>query len=68
MTTIMSQLTCSLCNMKIDELNWEEHLVSTNHLQLCKDNKDKIAIKVFEMIFSAYSKKNKISILKSEKT
>ena len=52
MTTIMNQATCSLCNMKIDELKWNEHLVSTNHLQLCKDNKNKIAIKFFEMMLT----------------
>ena len=68
MTTIMNQVSCSLCNMKIDELKWKEHLVSTNHLQLCKENKDKIAIKFFEMIFNACAKKNKIYNLKIEKT
>ena len=67
MTTIMNQVTCSLCSMKIDELKWKEHLFSTNHLQLCKDNKDKKAKKFFEMIFNACRKKNKIYKLKKEK-
>ena len=58
MTTIMIQVTCSLCNMKFDELKWKAHLVSTNHLNLCKINKDKIAIKFFEMIFNACAQKN----------
>ena len=64
MTSIMNQVTCSLCNMKIDELKWKEHLVSTNHLQFCKENKNKIAIKFFEMIFNSCPKKNKIYNLK----
>ena len=54
--------------MKIDELKWKEHLVSTNHLQLCKENKDKIPIKFFEMIFNACAKKNKKYNIKIEKT
>ena len=53
MTSIMNQVTCSLCNMKIDELKWNEHIVSRNHLRLCKNVKGKIAIKFFEMIFNA---------------
>ena len=68
MTTTKNQVTCSLCNMETDELKWKEHLVSTNYLQLCKDNKDKIALKIFEMIFNVCPKKNKIYNLKSEKT
>ena len=47
MSTIMSQVACSLCNMKVDEIKWNEHLVCMSHLQLCKDNKAKIAIKFF---------------------
>ena len=68
MTSIMNQVTCSLCNMKIDELKWKEHLISTNHLRLCKKTKDKIAIKFFEMTFNACLKKNKIYNLKLEKS
>ena len=68
MTTILNQVTCSLCNMKTDELKCKEHLVSTKFLQLCKDNKDKIAIKPFEMVFNACPKQNKLYILESEKT
>ena len=62
----MNQVTSSLCNMKIDELKRKEHLVSTNHLQLCRRDKDKIAINFLEMIFNAFPKKNKIFNLKSE--
>ena len=32
--------------MKTDELKRKGHLVSTNHLQLCKNTKDKIAKKI----------------------
>ena len=39
MTTKMNQVTCSLCNKKTDELECMYHLVSTNHLPLCKKKK-----------------------------
>ena len=68
MTTIMNQVTCSLCNMKIDELNWNDHLMSTKHLQHCREVKDGIAIKFFEMVFNACHKKSKVFNLKNEKT
>ena len=60
MTTIMNQVTCSLCNIKSDELKWKEHLVSTNHLELCKNAKNKIAIIFFEKMYDACPKKNEI--------
>ena len=60
MTAIMNQVICSLCNIKTDDLQWKEHLVSINHLQLCKKDKDKIAIKFPEMISNTYSNKSKI--------
>ena len=68
MTSKTNQLSCSLCNIKTDELEWAYHLVSTNHLQLCENDKDKIAIKFFEMIFETYSKKNEIYNLKKKHT
>ena len=68
MSTIMSQVTCSLCNIKVDEIKWNEHLVSINYLQFCKDNKDKIAKKFFEMIINACPKKSKIHSLKIQNT
>ena len=68
MTTIMSQVTCSLCNMKMDKLKRKEHSVSTNHLQLCKNVKDKIAAKFFEMLFNACPEKSKTFNLKTGKT
>ena len=52
MTTIMNQVTCSLCNMKTDELKWNGYLVSENHLELRKYDKVKTALNFFEMIFS----------------
>ena len=64
----MNQVTCSLCDIKTDEPQWNNHLLSTNHLTLCKIDKDKIAIKFFEKIFNAYLKKSKIYNLEKEKT
>ena len=60
MTTTMDQVTCSLCDMKIDESQWKEHIVSTNHLQLCKDYKDEVAIRFFELIFNTYHNRKDI--------
>ena len=42
MTTIMNQVTCSLCNMKTNELKGKEHLVSINHLEFVKTMKIKL--------------------------
>ena len=64
MTTIMKQVTCSLCKMKTDELEWNEHLVSENRLELCKYDKIKTELKFFEMIFSANFNKKEINNLK----
>ena len=50
MTNIISQVTCSLCNMTIDELKWKQHLVSTSYLQWRIIVKNRIARKYFEMI------------------
>ena len=68
MTTIMNQVTCSLCNVKTNESQWKEHLISTDHLAFCKGIKDKIAIKFFEMIFNACLEKSKIYKLENKKT
>ena len=54
MTTIMNQVTCSLCYIKIDEINWNDHLMSTKHLQNCKENKEVIIAKFFNIIFKTY--------------
>ena len=60
MTTVMNQVKCSLCDTKNDELQRMDHIVSTNHLQLCKSDKDKVAITFFKMILNENSKKNGI--------
>ena len=64
----MSQLTCSLCDIKVDELQWKEHLISTNDLQLCKEYKCETAIRFFELIFSSYHNRKYIYSLKDERT
>ena len=68
MTTILNQVTCSVCNTKTDETERNEHLVSTNHFELRKNLEDEIPIKSFERIFTACPKKSKIHNLKIEKT
>ena len=68
MSSIKNKVTCSLFKIKADEINRNEHLVSMNQLQLCKDNTDKTAIKFLEMIFNACPRKSRIYNLKSEKT
>ena len=64
----MCQVTCTLCNIKIDETEWKNHIISTTHLQNCKNVDDKIAINFFDMIFEVRSEKKRIFNLKSEKT
>ena len=54
MNTIVNRVTCSLCNMKTDVLKWNEHLVSTNHLELCKYDDNEIAINFFESLFRVF--------------
>ena len=67
MTTIMNQETCLLCDIKVDELEWMYQNVPTNHLQLCENNKNKIAIRFFEMIFVTYSEISEKHNLKNGK-
>ena len=68
MTALMCQVTCALCNIKIDETKWHEHLISTKHLQNCKNVDSIIAINFFKMIFEAKPEKKKIFNLKNERT
>ena len=68
MTAPMCQVTCTLCNIEIDETKWKEHLTSENHSKSCKNVDDSIAKKFFEMIFEAKPGKNEIINLKKEKT
>ena len=44
-----------------------DHLVSTNHSDLCKVDKNKMQQNFFEMIFSVYSNKNELYNLKIKK-
>ena len=63
----MNQVTCSTCNRKTDEFQWNEHLVSTNHLELCENNRDKTAMKFFQMIFYTYSSRSELKSFNFEK-
>ena len=54
MTTIMNQVTCSLCDIRIDELNWDDHLMSTEHSENCREVKDGIVANFFNIIFKKY--------------
>ena len=68
MTALMCQVTCTLCNLKIDETEWKNHLTSTDLLKNCKNVDDKIATKIFEMILEVRPEKKRIFNLKNEKT
>ena len=59
MTALMCQVTCALCNMKIDETEWKNHIISTNHLKNCKNADKKIAMKFIEMIFEMRPEKKR---------
>ena len=67
MTALMCQVTCALCNIKVDETEWKNHIISTKHLQNCKNVDDKIAINVFEKVFEVRPEKKRIYNLKNEK-
>ena len=66
MTTIMNQVTCSLCDMKINELNWNDHLISSEHLENCREVKDGIVAKFFNIIFKTYHNRKDLYNLKDE--
>ena len=68
MTALMCQVTCTLCNIKIDETEWKNHIISTKHLENCENIDGKIAIKFFEMIFQIRPEKKRIFNLKNEQT
>ena len=67
MTALMCQVTCTLCQIKIDETKWKEYLISEIHLQKCKNVDNSIAKNFFEMIFEARPGKKKIFNLKNGK-
>ena len=68
MSTIMSQVTCSPCDMKNDELRWHSNIVSTNHLDKCGKIHNEVKTKHFKMIFDIRPKLQEIYNLESEKT
>ena len=51
MTTLMCQVTCALCNIRIDELKWKEHQTSENHLKKCGENHNELTTKFFKLFF-----------------
>ena len=67
MTTIMNQVTCSQCNIKVDEKKWGEHLIPTEHLEICKDDKVELGKSFFDLIFDTYHNRSEIYYLKNEK-
>ena len=68
MTTLMCQVTCSLCNMKIEESKWKEHQTSENHLKKCGENHNELTTKFFKMFFDIRPQREEIFNLKNEKT
>ena len=68
MSTLMCQVTCTLCNIKIDELKWKEHQTSENHLKKCGENHNELTTKFFKMIFDIKPQREEIFNLKNEKT
>ena len=47
MSSLMCQVTCTLCNIKTDELKWKEHQTSENHLKKCGENHNELTTKFF---------------------
>ena len=64
----MSQVTCSLCNMRTDDLKRQSHIVSTNHSQKCGKNHSELTTKFFNMFFDITPEIEEISNLENEKT
>ncbi len=68
MSTLMCQVTCALCNIKIDELKWKEHQTSENHLKKCGENHNELTTKFFKMFFDIRPQREEIFNLTNEKT
>ena len=66
MSTIMNKVTCSLCDIKVDERNWNDHLMSTEHLQNCREVKGGIVAKLFNIIFKTYHNRKDLYNLEDE--
>ena len=64
----MCQVTCTLCNIKMDELKWKEHQTSPNHLKKCEENHNELTTKFFKMFFDIRPQREEIFNLKNEKT
>ena len=62
----MNQVTCSLCRMKIDEINWNDHLKSTEHLQNFREVKEGIVAKFSNIIFKTYHNRKDLYNLEDE--
>ena len=67
MTTIMNQVTCSLCVIKVDEKKWGDHLASIEHLKVCKEEKSGILVSFFELILDTCHNREDIFNLKTDK-
>ena len=67
MTTIMRQVTCSLCDEKIDESNWEEHIISTTHLIKSHNINSKIIKSFFEVVIDSHKSRAVIFEIENNK-
>ena len=67
MTTIMNKVTCALCDIKVDESKWGEHLISTDHLDFCSEDKNELTKRFFDLVFDTYHNRSEIYDLKNEK-
>ena len=67
MTTVMKQVRCSVSNLKINEIQWMDHLISRDHLQLCKNDESETATEFFESFYEHILKIEKYN-LKINKT
>ena len=67
MTSLMNQVTCSLCDIKVDEKKSGEHLVSIEHLKVCKEEKSIILVNFFGLSCDTYQNRKDIYNLKNEK-
>ena len=69
MTTMMNQVTCSLCKIEVDDSEWTEYINSTNHLQNSKSYKDEVAvIFLFYFYHITYQSRSELDDLKIKKT
>ena len=57
-----------MCVIKIDESHWSEHMISTEHLQRCKEVKAGTVAGFFNIIFKTYHNRKDIYNLKGEHT